>query len=392
MVANKTKTRDRHLCLRSVSPATQLCHGGAITSEILRVTNFPIRHSAFVALHHLHQSAPTVCAPTLITMTANHVLVLGAPHSGKVLLVQHVAPGATIDFPAEGHSGIIVPAHLANKYYTMDVKFFIDEYPDPRPPTTASVHDQVEALHQWYSEFSAPEYTELREALDGLLFCVDLSTLEGGALEESLDVVADFRDSYEEDEEWPGFVAVVARHAPSTEAAEAAEEECALRAVEFINFDELGENEYREKVGRDRVVELLETHQWTHTDGAEPTGDGEASYVNYELVRFNRAGEMTERLTEEAGIDTSGIGRGGSSHTHDEKEEDGGDAPREHTNPAPGPRAQSSASTRHEVDTNFDLTKVFDKLNLARLAMEGMDQKQKEKYAKSVVEDVLNFI
>lgn len=275
-------------------------------------------------------------------MTPNYVLVLGAPHSGKIRVVKYLSDQAEFDIDEASHSGTIVPTTLTNKYFSVDVRFLIDEFPDNRDNTTEA--ELMAAMDKWYQDFSSSEYAELRDALDGVIFCINLKEASETYIEKCLSMVEDFRESMEEiDDGWSGFIVVVGIDLPSPEAAADTEDLVALRAMEFVNFDDSGINEYKERLGKDRLREILDTHEW---QSRESVPKPPSRCATYEEARQARADEMTEPL-------------------------------------APKPKP---------VNTKLDLSEVIGRLDQAKLLMDGMTEEQKQTYAKGVVNDLLNFL
>ena len=275
-------------------------------------------------------------------MTPNYVLVLGAPHSGKIRVVKYLSNDAEFEINEASHSGIIVPANLTNKYFSVDVRFLIDEFPDNRDNATEA--EQVKAMDKWYQDFSSSEYAELREAIDGVIFCFNLSEVSETYLEKCLSMLEDFRESMEEmDDTWSGFIVVVGMNLTSPDAVGEIEDAVALRAMEFVNYDEEGTNEFRERLGKDRLREILDTHEW---QSLESIPKSPSRCATYEEARQARAEELSEPLTRK---------------------------------PQP-------------MNTKLDLSEVIGKLDQAKMLMDGMTEEQKQTYAKGVVNDLLNFL
>ncbi|KAL7665284.1 Increased recombination centers protein 6 [[Candida] zeylanoides] len=179
----------------------------------------------------------------------SHVLVVGGPHSGKLRACRAVgADGAAVGAPPRPHSGLILPFALDTKYYHVDGKLFVDEF---------------DAAAEWSAEFLADDMRELRDVLEGFVLCVD--TANGAALE-SVEMAASIRSRLdaESDGEWRGFVVVV-----GTVGSAEAEDAAAAHGFEFVALSDAGRNEYRDKIGVDRLREVFEAHPWRGAARAE---------------------------------------------------------------------------------------------------------------------------
>lgn len=237
------------------------------------------------------------------------------------------------------HSGIIFKIARQTKYYKHELSIMVDEYPEKRETETT-----LADLNRWKDEFSADEMAELRAALDGFLFCIDVDN------ESSIEHLDDTMDTLENiyevlgGIEWPGFIAVVAFGGADHELVEDA---ATLRGIEYINMELSGVGEFRDKLGRDRLVELLDTHEWSDMN----VGD----YDSYDSRKKQMALEMTQPLLESESDNTETAEKG-SAHNVEE----------------------------------FD--RIVEKLKQARLKADSLEGEEKEAYAKQVMEDVLLYI
>ncbi|KAI5953034.1 IRC6 [Candida theae] len=276
-------------------------------------------------------------------MIPNHVLILGPPNSGKLRISDLISRGdansARSIVQDESHSGIIQTTSLTTKYYTVKLKLMIDEYPSKR---TSSITDDeyISALQEWKRDFFTEEMGELREALDGIIFTYNMNT-HPQFLPNLLLEVDEIRAKLEQLDNWDGFLSVVGT-VPFGEAVElykmdAIEDEVITHGIEFINFEKSGINEYKERVGRDRLLELFETHGWSNMELLE------RDHSKYEKNKVKKLEGMQTRLL-------------------------------------------------NGTDRGPDLEDMFSKISLARENASNLPPEQREKYAKEMVDEFMEFL
>jgi len=277
-------------------------------------------------------------------MLPNHVLIIGPPNSGKLriadLFLENDVKTTRSEIDEDSHSGIIQVTSLSTKYYTVSLKLMIDEYPSSRHKLSED-EDSIKELIEWKNEFFTHEADELREAIDGIILTFNMNTGESNFLSNLLTQVDDIRARLEEDGNWNGFLAIIGT-VPTGEGVELfkmdqIEDEVLTRGLEFINFEKSGTNEYRELVGKDRLKELLETHDWSNM---ELIRDDENKYQNSKIRKF----------------------------------------------------LEMQTSLLNESDRNIDLEQMFSKINLARENASNLPQAEREKYAKEMVDEFMEFI
>lgn len=244
----------------------------------------------------------------------SHVLVVGKPHSGKLRVCRTVGAEVASDgVPPRPHSGLILPFALDTKYYHVDGKLFVDEF---------------DAAAAWSAEFLADDMRELRDVLEGFVLCIDPA--HGAALE-SVEMAAliRLRLDAESDGEWPGFVVIV-----GTEGSAEAEDAAAALGFEFVALSDAGRNEFRDKLGVDRLREVFEAHPWRGAAVAESTDA-------YEQRQRHKAELQLEPLL---------------------------------------------------TDRVVDLDAVLAKLQVAKHDIAAMDERQKEARARAVIDDLMAYI
>lgn len=275
-------------------------------------------------------------------MIPNHILILGSPNSGKLRVSKLISNDK--DFPEikenESHSGIIIKTSLSTKYYHIKLNILIDEYPEERNKSVTD-EEKLLDLEKWFNEFKSEEFGELREVLDGLVFTVNMKADSLEFIEKALETVSEIRTSLgDEESQWDGFISIIGSTTQGElvddDTVEEIEDLVITHGFEFINLNTQGINEFKEKQGKDRVVELIESHEWTNMELLKVNPD------QYEKNKMNKVEQMKQNLLEE-------------------KE-------------------------------SMDLDVVFSKLSVAKERAEDMTQEQKEKYANAIIEEIIDFI
>lgn len=275
-------------------------------------------------------------------MIPNHILILGSPNSGKLRVSKLISNDK--DFPEikenESHSGIIIKTSLSTKYYHIKLNILIDEYPEERNKSVTD-EEKLLDLEKWFNEFKSEEFGELREVLDGLVFTVNMKADSLEFIEKALETVSEIRTSLgDEESQWDGFISIIGSTTQGElvddDTVEEIEDLVITHGFEFINLNTQGINEFKEKQGKDRVVELIESHEWTNMELLKVNPD------QYEKNKMNKVEQMKQNLLEE-------------------KE-------------------------------SMDLDVVFSKLSVAKERAEDMTQEQKEKYANEIIEEIIDFI
>lgn len=279
-------------------------------------------------------------------MIPNNVLILGAPHSGKIRVAQHISKDLNTDEISHiSHSGLVYNTSLETKYYSLKLNLLVEEYPENRSLAEEKAN-KLEFLNAWLHEFLLDEFRELRDVLDGLVFTLDV-TDPIAQIERYIEVVVSIKEKLDEEQgSWHGFVAIVGVNEGDTEAVEDA---VISAGLEFVHFDEHGMNEFKEAVGKDRLKEIFETHEWSDMD-LKSTAD-------YEANKTGKLGEMTRRLLAD-----------------DDGAEDG----------------NSAENGNGRLVADFDT--LLSKLHIAKESVKDMEQGQKEAYVNSVIDDIINYL
>lgn len=271
-------------------------------------------------------------------MAQNNVLVLGAPHSGKLRASAVIGADFSGDDDFSGsHSGLIFKVSRQTKYFKHDLSIMVDEYPEERTRGPSWEH-----LDAWSNDFMSEDMEELRMALDGIVFCLNVS--DRASMDDLESTMAVLEKIYEllGGAEWAGFFAIVAvSGSDDIENHAIAEDAATIRGFEYINMEEEGESEFRDKLGRDRLVELFDTHAWADIDTSEDDGFAARKRVMAE--------SMCQRLLDE------------------------------------------DTETGNDVHVE-EFEQVIEKLKQARIQAESMEGAEKDAYAQQVMEDVLLYL
>lgn len=229
-------------------------------------------------------------------MKPNHVLIVGPPHSGKLRIAQHVTGDTdTSTVEPNSHSGLIYSHIVKTKYYELAVNLLVEEYPDSR----ISHEPTLDLLLTFAEEFLSDEYSELREALDGIVLTIDPTASELD-LEDMIPIYEKLRDLLAGADAfcvvvtpWPDLV--------SLEFALAVEDMMNCAGLEFLNFNDAGENEFKEKLGKDRLTELFHSHEWTSMDPVRPNEamNGGDSHHPKSTANLPDIGRLAQQLKRE---------------------------------------------------------------------------------------------
>lgn len=202
----------------------------------------------------------------------NNVLIVGPPHSRKLSIAQYVTNDLDCStVPDHTHSGLVYLHRLKTKYFEACINLLIEEYPESRT-TEPSSDDLIRHLSSFVIEFSKSEYKELRDELEGIIFTVDLQQWPVTQLRLALEQFDRVKSLFVDQELF--YVVAGDSKGLSTETIEEIEDEIMQYAFEFVDVGKSGANEFREKLGKDRLMEILESNVWSDIDSSnvEPKG------------------------------------------------------------------------------------------------------------------------
>lgn len=230
-------------------------------------------------------------------LMGNNVLVVGPPHTGKVSIAQLLTKDLDCStIPSSTHSGLVYEHKITTKYFSAQVNILIEEYPDKRDGELQH-QDILKHLSLFVDEFAKDEYVDLRDELDGVIFTLNLSELKGSNLVTALENFEKIKALFDEQELF--YVVVGDGKLLSVEETEEIEDEAMQFGFEFVDLNQSGENEFREKLGGDRLVEIFESHEWEELD-SEAADTGAIALTN---LRPDDANQMTQNLLGEEPVD-----------------------------------------------------------------------------------------
>ncbi|KAI5965665.1 IRC6 [Candida pseudojiufengensis] len=286
-------------------------------------------------------------------MIPNHILIVGSPNSGKLRISDLIQSNTEVDrveslVDKNSHCGTIHKTELTTKYYTIKLNILIDEYANCKDDE--SEEHKIKAMINWCDEFLSEEMEELREVLDGIIFTINVKEDSEIYINSQMDVIDKIRSKLDSNHVWPGFIAVVgslpvgSNEDQYNSKFEEIEDKAITYGLEFINFQLRGKNEYKETQGKDRILELIESHEWSNMELIKSSTEMYESNKNEKLI------QMSERLLQ------------------DDKEE------------------------RTTPEHNDSLDKWFTKLTLARENAKNLSPSDREEYANEVIKELVDYI
>lgn len=276
-------------------------------------------------------------------MAPNNVLVLGAPKTGKITLAQFLSQDFdTSTVPRDSHSGLIYNCELSTRYFQVSLKLLVEEFPEERKED----YEVSDALKKWFAEFSKPDFAELRDALDGVVYCLSMDA-DTQSYDEQFETLSHIKDSLGEE----AFFVVVGASQTDIDLsiAESIEDEAIVNGFEFVDATKNGTNEYNEKLGLARVKEIFEAHSWSDMDKSELADE------TYQSHKRGKMGDMTRALLDE-----------------NENEE--------------------SVKNEAEETFDFDLERLLQKLRIDKEKVATLAEKDKKDYVDKLVQEYLELI
>ncbi|EDK46214.1 hypothetical protein LELG_04395 [Lodderomyces elongisporus NRRL YB-4239] len=366
-------------------------------------------------------------------MFPNHILVLGPPNSGKLRIVDAITQreNESIAFDTErnSHSGIIEKTRIITKYYDIDLNIFIDEFPEERlvkkeylqqlqkqqeQPQHIQQSEKIERegteeikeMHvisddeklrlfkAWSKLFGDDSMSELRTVLNGVIFTIN-ATLDGlEYIEQALDILDILRAQLNDDSFCVVVASVPCGAQPLNQKMEEIEDLVMSHAIEFINLQATGKNEFGEKQGKERVREVMESHDWPNIDPAsfpnvqdskmkEERNRAKIKALEDPLVKKQPQQEDL-RVEENENEEENELYANREVYNNDnDKYDDQNDDKNDDKNDN-----KNDNSNNNEDNLEYLLTRLV----LARQKAETLSGEERERYAAECVDDFINFL
>lgn len=164
-----------------------------------------------------------------------------------------------------------------NKYYKTDIDVYIDDY---------------DSLDEWAREFQQSEYNDLREVLAGVILLFNYRSEQ--TFSRFLDII---NSTSQNDEKF--YIACNVSSKIDAEEWESLSDNYIAHGLELINWEESGKNPFGDKLGLERIREIIDTHEWTQCelDVKEQPTIGVGSLLRDESAEFTLE-EVLEKLNE----------------------------------------------------------------------------------------------
>lgn len=190
---------------------------------------------------------------TQLTVMNDKLLIIGPPKSGKFTLIQSLFNSLPKDIPLEApHQGIIHPITLKTKYFETEIDLWIDETDD---------------FETWSEEFITDEAKEARDVINGLVLVFKFE--EGfEIIEKKVESLGKLIDKFHQDNEdsedgrWGGLIVAVGMGDVNEEDRLKFEDLFVDYGIEMVCFQQQGKNEFGEVLGKERVRQIIECHEW----------------------------------------------------------------------------------------------------------------------------------
>ncbi|AET38296.1 Irc6p Ecym_2580 [Eremothecium cymbalariae DBVPG len=178
---------------------------------------------------------PISSEPEIVVLSRNKLLLLDPANSVKHEDVVKYMIGEQVGIIGS----IIKGVKWKTKYYEVDFDIYVDSYNE---------------LQEWVKEFKSDEYTDLREILAGIILLFDNST--------SIDVFNNMIESLKLQNERILVACNISDKNIEEDQLEALNNKLLGSGITVVNWSEEGVNSYGEKIGKDRMRELLDIHKW----------------------------------------------------------------------------------------------------------------------------------
>lgn len=161
------------------------------------------------------------------TISRKKILILGRPTSGKLSLVKALTSSLPdgLNHESTPHAGLTHSITLTTRYFSTEAGIWIDEIPDD--------------TETWLDEYLSEEATPVLQSVAAIILTVDNSTTISAS---DIRILKRLSDRGEE-VEWDGTCLVVRKISESKDASELSSL-CDGEALELIDMNESGENEF----------------------------------------------------------------------------------------------------------------------------------------------------
>lgn len=180
---------------------------------------------------HFRQLVAAHKMAAVVTQSSRRILILGRPKSGKLSLVKALCSSLPDGLTNETipHAGLTHSITLTTRYYSIEAGIWIDEIPDD--------------AETWLREYSSVEASLVLRSLAAIVLTIDPSTQDP---EQYLDLLKKLSERGDE-VEWDGSCMVVGKQ-QTTEPVADLSSLCEDHALEYVDLNNSGENEYGGKV------------------------------------------------------------------------------------------------------------------------------------------------
>ncbi|KAM3423491.1 hypothetical protein BST61_g919 [Cercospora zeina] len=285
---------------------------------------------------------------------SRRILLLGTRESGTLDVVKDLTGSAPDPHIDGSTAGLTHEWNAETAYYKANVPIWVDEVSD---------------LQAWKTEFLKPEAKEVVDEVGAWIYCFQRQAdgkISSG-VEEALKSIREVVDEH--------FVALdttllaVAKphgkQAVSNKTANQEEQEdlCMQYGFEYVDYSATGKNEFGEKMGFERLKEVLETNEWA---------SGENDEVDLDDLDFT-ADDFGDFGTEEAEVTAELFGMKAALHEDDERDT----------------TEEGFTTAAHAVQVD-DLDKLMSKLLAVREQSAGLPEEERKKKAAQAVNDIMD--
>ncbi|CAK1361357.1 hypothetical protein CB0940_03257 [Cercospora beticola] len=285
---------------------------------------------------------------------SRHILLLGTRESGTLDVVKDLTGSAPDPHVDGSTAGLTHEWNAETAYYKANVPIWIDE---------------VSEIQSWKTEFVKAEAKEVVDEVGAWIYCFQRQA-DGKIspeVEEALKSIKEVVDQHSLALDTT-LLAVAKPHgkqAVSSATANQEEQEdlCMQYGFEYVDYSATGKNEYGEKVGFERLKEVLETNEWA---------SGENDEVELDDLDFT-AEDFGDFGTEEAEMTAELFGMKAALNEEDDPDTSG--------------EGFTTAAQAVQVD---DLDKLMSQLLAVREQSAGLPEEERKKKAAKAVKDIMD--